>query len=65
MAKKPASFEYNGTLVKVLDGDASLYDIKGEAINYLTGSEHYYVPVTPLVASSAEKFTDNVGDKLG
>jgi len=21
MAKKPASFEYNGTLVKVLDGD--------------------------------------------
>ena len=21
MAKKPASFEYNGTLIKVLDGD--------------------------------------------
>jgi hypothetical protein len=53
------------TRIKNLDGDASLDDIKGEAINYLTGSEQYYVPVTPLVSASAEKFTDNVGDKLG
>ena len=53
------------TRIKSLDGDASLDDIKGEAINYLTGSEHYYVPVTPPVAASTEKFTDNIGDKLG
>ena len=53
------------TRIKSLDGDASLDDIKGEAVNYLTGSEHYYVPVTPLVSASTEKFTDNIGDKLG
>ena len=53
------------TRIKGLDGDASLDDIKGEAINYLTGSEHYYVQVTPPVAASVEKFTDNIGDKLG
>ena len=53
------------TRIKNLDGDASLDDIKGEAINYLTGSEQYYVPVTLRVDSSTEKFTDNIGDKLG
>jgi len=53
------------TRIESLDGDASLDDIKGEAINYLTGSEHYYVAVTPPVAAATEKFTDNIGDKLG
>ena len=53
------------TRIESLDGDASLDDIKGEAMAYLTGSEYYHVPPTPIVVATSREFTDNVGDKLG
>ena len=43
MAKKPASFEYNGTLVKVLDGDTIDayidlgFDLKNQKTNQIYG----------------------------
>ena len=53
------------TSIETLDENASLDDIKGEAMAYLTGSEYYHVPPTPIVVATSREFTDNVGDKLG